>query len=496
MSSAAPFDTVLIANRGEIAVRVMRTCKTLGLRTVAVYSEADRDALHVRTADVAVEIGPAPSADSYLRLDRVLEAARETGAQAIHPGYGFLSENADFARACAAAGIVFIGPPPEAIEKMGDKTAARRLMREAGIPMAPGTTDAIADPHEAARVADGIGYPVLVKAAAGGGGKGMRVVEHSDEFLSSFERASSEAQNAFGDGRVYVEKYLQRPRHIEVQVLLDQHGGAVHLHERECSVQRRHQKVVEEAPSSVLTEGQRSEMGEAALQAAHACGYVGAGTVEFLLDHDGSFYFLEMNTRLQVEHPVTEMITGLDLVAEQIRIARGLPLELNQQSVALEGHAIECRIYAENVPGGFLPDPGPLLRHRAPSGPGIRVDAGVEEGDTVPIHYDPMVSKLVVWGPDRDTAIDRAATALTEYEIVGVHTTLALCKTIVLSEAFRLGDLSTSFIGGEVDASTVVPTDTQTAIAGLAAALSLEEALPKAASELRGMISAWTLARA
>ncbi|HIL56423.1 MAG TPA: ATP-grasp domain-containing protein, partial [Rhodothermales bacterium] len=349
MSAALSFDTVLIANRGEIAVRVMRTCRELGLRTVAVYSDADENALHVRLADEAVRLGPAPSAQSYLRGDLILEAARQTGAGAVHPGYGFLSENADFARACAEAGITFIGPSPRAIELMGDKTAARALMREADVPMAPGTPDAIGDVREANRIAGEIGYPVLVKAAAGGGGKGMRVVERAEDFQAAFEMAQSEARSAFGDDRVYLEKYLVGPRHIEIQILADTQGNVVHLFERECSIQRRHQKVVEEAPSAVLSEELRQSMGAAAVAAARACDYVGAGTVEFLYDADGQFYFLEMNTRLQVEHPVTEWITGLDLVAEQIRIANEQPLAFSQEDLSITGHAIECRVYAEDV---------------------------------------------------------------------------------------------------------------------------------------------------
>src|SRR5690606_12998738 len=367
-----PIRTLLVANRGEIAVRVIRTCRERGIRTVAVYSETDRNALHVRLADEAHAIGPAPSAQSYLVGERILEVAKAAGADAVHPGYGFLSENAAFAEACAEAGVAFVGPPPRAIALMGDKTAARRLMREADVPMAPGATEAVDDAAEAERISGEIGYPVLVKAAAGGGGKGMRVVERPEDFASAFRGARSEAQSAFGDGRVYVEKFFPAPRHIEIQVLADAHGNVVHLFERECSIQRRHQKVVEEAPSAVLTPELRAAMGEAAVQAAKACGYVGAGTVEFLYD-DGDFYFLEMNTRLQVEHPVTEWITGLDLVAEQLRIAEGEPLGYTQADLAIRGHAVECRVYAEDVAAGFLPAPGPLLRHRPPSGFGVRV---------------------------------------------------------------------------------------------------------------------------
>ena len=461
--SPRPIRSVLIANRGEIAVRIIRTCRDRGIRTVAVYSDADRSAMHVRLADQAVRIGPPPSADSYLRIDRVLEAAKTTGADAIHPGYGFLSENAEFARACTDAGIVFIGPSPDAIRLMGDKTSARQLMRDAQVPMAPGTPDAIAEAEEAEQIAGSIGYPVLVKAAAGGGGKGMRVVESANGFAEAFERARSEAVNAFGDGRVYIEKYLQGPRHIEIQVLADSHGHVVHLFERDCSIQRRHQKVIEEAPSAVLTPELREAMGHAAVQAAQACDYVGAGTVEFLLDQDGSFYFLEMNTRLQVEHPVTEWITGLDLVSEQIRIAEGEPLGYTQDDLEIRGHAVECRIYAEDVRAGFLPTPGPLLRHRPPGGPGIRVDAGVEEGDRVPVYYDPMISKLVVWAPTREEAIARTDRALREYSIAGVDTTIPFCRVVMKHPAFVEGAFTTGFIGDHIDLESDLAASSQEA---------------------------------
>ena len=442
-----PIQTLLVANRGEIAVRVMRTCQARGVRSVAVYSDADRHALHVRTADEAHRVGPAASAESYLVQDRIIEAAKASGADAIHPGYGFLSENAGFAERCEQEGITFVGPTPHAIRLMGDKTEARKLMAEAGVPMAPGTTDAIDDLEEAEQIAAGIGYPVLIKAAAGGGGKGMRVVEEEAEFKRAMEAAQREAQNAFGDARVYIEKYLVGPRHIEIQVLADQHGNTVYLFERECSIQRRHQKVVEEAPSAALTPEIRRAMGETAVLAAEACGYVGAGTVEFLLDARGDFYFLEMNTRLQVEHPVTEEITGLDLVAEQLRIAEGEALGYTQADLEINGHAIECRVYAEDVPAGFLPNPGPLHRHRAPSGPGIRVDTGVTEGDEVPVYYDPMISKLTVWAPTREAAIDQMDQALADYEIAGVSTTIPFCRFVMQHDAFRSGAFDTGFVG-------------------------------------------------
>ncbi|WP_412061603.1 acetyl-CoA carboxylase biotin carboxylase subunit [Rubrivirga sp. IMCC45206] len=475
-----PIRKLLVANRGEIAVRVMRTCRDLGVATVAVHSAADADALHVRLADEAVAIGPASSSESYLVGAKVLAAAQATGADAIHPGYGFLSENAEFAAAVVEAGLIWVGPPPAAIHSMGDKTEARKLMAEAGVPMAPGTPDAIADPAEAERVAGGIGYPVLVKAAAGGGGKGMRVVERAADFAGAFERARSEAQSAFGDGRVYIEKYLVGPRHIEIQVLADAHGAVVHLFERECSIQRRHQKVIEEAPSAVLTPETRAAMGEAAVQAARACDYVGAGTVEFLLDADGAFYFLEMNTRLQVEHPVTELITGIDLVAEQLRIAEGEPLGYGQDDLQIWGHAVECRVYAEDVPAGFLPAPGPLLRHRPPSGPGVRVDAGVEEGDEVPVHYDPMVAKLCTWGRTRDEAIRRMDRALGEYDVAGIRTTIPFCRFVMTHPAFTSGHFDTGFVGDHFDPADLAPPADAERLALVAAGLARLDAAPAA----------------
>jgi acetyl-CoA carboxylase, biotin carboxylase subunit len=448
---------ILIANRGEIAVRVIRTCKELGIETVAIYSEADASALHVRMADEAVAVGPAPSNQSYLVQERVLEAARQTGADAIHPGYGFLSENPVFAEACEASGVIFIGPPAGAIRAMGDKTAARQLMTEAGVPMAPGTVDAIEDVSLAASIASEIGFPVLIKAAAGGGGKGMRIVNSEAEVETAVRQAQSEALSAFGDSRVYVEKYLLSPRHIEFQILADGHGHILHLFERECSIQRRHQKVVEEAPSSVLSPELRRQMGEAAIQAARACGYVGAGTIEFLVDQDLNYYFLEMNTRLQVEHPVTELVTGLDLVAEQIRIASGERLGYSQDDLAIRGHAIECRVYAEDVRAGFLPAPGPLLRHVPSAGPGVRCDAGVEEGDQIPIYYDPMISKLAVWGASREQAIRRMDRALAEYDVAGVETTIPFCRFVMQHPAFRGGTFDTGFVDQHFQADHLTP---------------------------------------
>jgi propionyl-CoA carboxylase alpha chain len=448
---------IVIANRGEIAVRVIRTCRELGIATVAVFSDPDRTAPHVLLADEAYRIGTAPSADSYLAGDRILEVATRTGADAVHPGYGFLSENPSFAEACDGAGVVFIGPPPGAIRTMGDKTAARTLMRRAGVPLVPGTEGAVDDADEAAAVASGIGYPVLVKAAAGGGGKGMRIVREPSDLARLIDAARREAESAFGDGRVFIEKYIQEPRHIEIQVLADAHGHCVHLFERECSIQRRHQKVIEEAPSCILQADVRTRMGAAAVEAARACGYVNAGTVEFLVDDRLDFYFMEMNTRLQVEHPVTEWVTGLDLVAEQIRIASGAPIAFGQDDVALHGHAIEARVYAEDPANGFLPDPGRLVRHRIPSGLGVRVDAGVEEGGDVLIHYDPLISKLTAWGRTRDEAIRRLERAIDEYEISGVATTLPFCRFVLGHEAFRSGRFSTHFVEDHFRAGSLDP---------------------------------------
>ena len=445
-SPTGPISTVLIANRGEIAVRVIRTCQERGLDTVAVYSTPDRRAPHVRRADEAYPIGPAPANQSYLVQDTILEVAQQSGADAIHPGYGFLSENAAFAEACAEAGVRFIGPPPEAIRAMGDKTAARALMEDAGVPMAPGTTDAVTDAEAGTRVASEIGYPVLIKAAAGGGGKGMRVVRQEGAFKRSMEMAQSEAESAFGDGRVFIEKYIEEPRHIEFQILADAHGHTVHLFERECSIQRRHQKVIEEAPSSILTPELRAEMGAAAVAAAESCGYQNAGTVEFLVDADRNYYFMEMNTRLQVEHPVTEWVTGVDLVAEQIKVAQGEALSFRQDDLSIRGHSVECRVYAEDPASNFMPDPGPLPRHNPPSGFGVRVDAGVEEGGEVLIHYDPMISKLTTWGLSREEAIARMERALEEYEIAGVTTTIPFCLYAMRHEAFRTGAFSTHFV--------------------------------------------------
>jgi len=438
---------VLVANRGEIAVRVIRTCRELGLATVAVFSDADRAALHVRLADEAVRLGPPPSRESYLAVDRILDAAARTGADAIHPGYGFLSENPAFARACRDAGAVFVGPPPEAMEAMGEKTAARRRMIAAGVPVVPGTADPVADEAEALRTARDIGFPVMLKAAAGGGGKGMRLVESEAAFVSAFAGARREAQAAFGDDRVYLEKYVERPRHIEVQIFADVHGNCIHLGERECSAQRRHQKVVEETPSPLVDEPMRAAMGEMAVRAARAVGYVGAGTVECLADARRNFYFLEMNTRLQVEHPVTEMVTGLDLVRWQLLVARGEKLPLSQEQVVRRGHAIEARVYAEDPARNFMPSPGRIDYLREPGGPGIRNDSGVYAGFTVPMFYDPLVAKLVAWHETREGAIERLRRALAEYNLRGLVTNTGYLARVLDLPEVRSGDYDTSMLG-------------------------------------------------
>ena len=437
---------ILVANRGEIALRIMRTAREMGIKTVAVYSEADRKALHVRFADEAVLIGPPPSAESYLRTDKILAAAKTTGADAIHPGYGFLSENEDFAAACRDAGLIVIGPSPESIATMGDKLTAKSAVAKYGVPLVPGTTTPISDPVEAREIAGRIGYPVLIKASAGGGGKGMRIVERAEDMSEQMERATSEARAAFGDGSVFLEKYVTQPRHIEFQILGDQHGNIVHLFERECSIQRRHQKVVEEAPSSILTPEKRQAMGEAAVNVARSCGYFNAGTVEFILDDQSNFYFLEMNTRLQVEHPVTEQITGLDLVRLQIMVAQGEALPFSQQDLRINGHAIEVRIYAEDPTNNFLPDIGNLRTYIRPNGPGIRVDDGFEQGMDIPFYYDPMIAKLVCHAGDRNAAIARTIRAIDEYSVTGVQTTLGFCRFVMTHHAFVTGQFDTRFV--------------------------------------------------
>ncbi|MDP3312970.1 acetyl/propionyl/methylcrotonyl-CoA carboxylase subunit alpha [Lutibacter sp.] len=437
---------ILIANRGEIAIRVMKTARKMGIKTVAIYSEADRNAPHVRFADEAVYVGEAPSSKSYLVGDRIIAEAKKLNVDGIHPGYGFLSENANFAELCEKNNIIFIGPKSEAIRVMGSKLAAKDAVKNYNIPMVPGVDRAITNPKEASKIAKEIGFPILIKASAGGGGKGMRIVEQEKDIEEQMARAISEATSAFGDGSVFVEKYITSPRHIEIQVLADSHGNVLHFFERECSVQRRHQKVVEEAPSSVLTPEIREKMGQAAILVAKSCDYLGAGTVEFLVDSELNFYFLEMNTRLQVEHPVTELITGVDLVEQQIKIARGEVLTIKQGDLKITGHAVELRVYAEDPLNNFLPSVGTLSTYKIPVGEGIRVDNGFEEGMDIPIYYDPMLSKLITYGKTREAAIQLMIEAIDNYKIVGAMTTLPFGKFVCEHEAFRSGNFDTHFV--------------------------------------------------
>jgi len=437
---------ILIANRGEIAVRVIRACREMGIATVAVYSDADEAAPHVWLADEAVRLGPAEPAQSYLNVGRIIDAARRTGAQAIHPGYGFLAEHPGFASACPEAGIIFIGPPAEVLASLGDKAAARRLAAAAGVPIVPGTNEVAPDDEALHRAARRLGYPVLIKAAAGGGGKGMRMVRQPDDLVRAADSARRESRSAFGDDALIVERLLEPCRHIEVQVLADAHGNVVQLGERECSLQRRHQKVVEESPSVAVDGRLRQAMGEAAVRIAKAAGYVSAGTVEFLMDQDRRFFFLEVNTRLQVEHPVTELVTGIDLVAAQIRIAAGEPLPVRQDKVLLRGHALECRVYAEDPAAGFAPSPGRVLRLVEPQLPGVRVDSGIRAGQDIPVEYDPILAKVVAWAPGRPEAMRKMVRALEEYVVLGVHTNIPFLRAVIAHPAFAAGDLSTDFL--------------------------------------------------
>ncbi len=451
------FQKILIANRGEIALRIQRACRELGIATVAVYSDADRAALHVLEADEAYRLGPSPATESYLRGDLILDIAHRAGAQAIHPGYGFLSENAGFVEACEQSAIKFIGPPSKAMRVLGSKTRARQAADRAAMPRVPGSTKGLASIEEGYAVAGEIGYPVMLKAAAGGGGKGMRAVTRREDLKSAFEGAQSEAERAFGSNEVYLEKLIERPRHIEIQLLADEHGHCVHLGERECSVQRRHQKVIEEAPSAVVGPDLRRRMGEAAVRLAQAAGYTNAGTVEFLLDEAQNFYFLEVNTRLQVEHPVTELVTGLDLVHLQIRVAQGEPLPFTQEEVQLRGHAIECRVYAEDPDNGFFPSPGLITRLLQPGGPGIREDSGIYEGWVVPMDYDPMLSKLISYAPTRELAIARLLRAIDEYVIGGIRTNLGLFRRILNDAGFRSASIDTSYLDRLLSADRTSP---------------------------------------
>jgi len=473
---------ILVANRGEIAMRVMRTCREMGIQTVAVYSEADRNAPHVRYADQAVCLGPPPSNQSYLLGDKIIEVALELGVEGIHPGYGFLSENAEFAQKVTDAGLTFIGPKPYAIEMMGSKLAAKEAAKANDIPLVPGTEEAIEDPEVAKKIALEIGFPILIKASAGGGGKGMRVVENVDELDEQMERAISEALSAFGDGSVFIEKYVTSPRHIEIQVLADTHGNVIHLFERECSIQRRHQKVVEEAPSIVLTPELREAMGACAVRVAKLCDYVGAGTVEFLLENNTNFYFLEMNTRLQVEHPVTELISGVDLVRQQILIARGEELSIKQEDLTINGHSLELRVYAEDPTNNFLPSIGNLQTYQIPKGNGVRVDDGFEEGMDIPIYYDPMIAKLITYGKDRTEAIERMLRAIEEYKIDGCATTLPFGTYVLEHEAFVSGNFDTNFVKTHYDASQLNKFDeTEAQLAAQLAAYLMDNNKPQTA---------------
>ncbi len=438
--------SILVANRGEVALRIMKSAREMGIKVYAIYSEADRISPHVRFADEAICVGPPPSNQSYLQGEKIIKICKEHGIDAIHPGYGFLSENADFARKVEESGIIFIGPSAKSMEIMGSKLGAKNAVKQFNVPLVPGTESAIRDIQEAKKIAEAIGAPVLIKASAGGGGKGMRIVHDLKEFEEQVQLAMNEAKNAFGDDSVFIEKYVSSPKHIEIQVLGDQHGNVVYLFERECSIQRRHQKVVEEAPSIAISEETRKKMGEAAVNVCKACGYYNAGTVEFILDEKGNFYFLEMNTRLQVEHPVTELITGIDLVKEQIKVAMGLPLSFKQEDLFIRGHAIEIRVYAEDPANNFLPDIGKLIVYNRPLGPGIRVDDGYDEGMDVPIYYDPMLAKLIVHAENRNAAIQKMIQAIAQFEIVGVKNTLEFCKFVMKHPAFVDGSFDTHFV--------------------------------------------------
>ncbi|MGB3849817.1 MAG: acetyl-CoA carboxylase biotin carboxylase subunit [Tunicatimonas sp.] len=484
---------LLVANRGEIALRIMRSAREMGLRTVAVYSQADRLAPHTRFADEAVAIGPPPSTESYLKVDRILAAAQATHADAIHPGYGFLSENASFAQRVQEAGITFVGPSPEAIRTMGSKLAAKAAVANFSVPLVPGTDHAVTTVEEAQAAAARIGYPVLIKASAGGGGKGMRIVATEAELPEQMERAVSEAQSAFGDGSVFIEKFIVGPKHIEIQLLGDQHGNHVYLFERECSIQRRYQKVIEEAPSPSITDETRRAMGEAAVQVAKACDYVGAGTVEFVMGQDQQFYFLEMNTRLQVEHPVTELITGLDLVKEQLRIAAGHPLSLQQEDLRIHGHALELRVYAEDPTNDFLPDTGTLTTYRRPQGPGVRVDDGLEEGMEVPVYYDPMIAKLIVHAGNRNEAIQRLLRAIDEYHISGVATTLSFGRFVMQHPEFVSGRFTTKFVEDHFTPEALQPplSEAQKEIAATLAAHLAKQTTKTILPKPRGVSHRW-----
>ena len=475
---------ILIANRGEIALRVMRSAKEMNIKTVAIFSEADRNAPFVRYADEAVCVGPPPSAESYLLGDKIIQICKDLNVDGIHPGYGFLSENSEFVQKATDAGITFIGPSPKSIELMGDKLKAKDTVKAYNIPMVPGTDHAISDIPAAKKIAKEVGFPILIKASAGGGGKGMRVVENEEEFEEQMDRAVSEAISSFGNGEVFIEKYVGSPKHIEIQLIADTHGNVVYLFDRECSIQRRHQKVIEEAPSASVSDELRKQMGEAACDVARSCDYYGAGTVEFLMDENKNFYFLEMNTRLQVEHPVSEMITGIDLVKEQINVARGEKLSFTQDDLSINGHSLEVRVYAENPRNNFLPDIGKLETYRRPQGNGVRVDDGLEEGMDIPIYYDPMIAKLVTHGKDREEAIQRMTKAIDEYEITGVETTLDFCRYTINNEAFKDASFDTNFVKTHFSDTSVLDNHDpeEEKVAAIFAALELEKQIQPATS--------------
>lgn len=484
------FQKILIANRGEIALRIIRACNELGVKTVAVYSDADRTSLHVALADEAYHLGPSAPSESYLVKEKIIEIAKNSKAEAIHPGFGFLAENDSFADMCEKEGIVFIGPSSKSIRLMGDKVTARKIAQEAGVPLVPGSEGAVSD-VEAGVIAKKIGYPIMIKASAGGGGKGMRLVFKEDEFKSSLRMARSEARSSFGDDSVYIEKFVERPRHIEIQVIGDLHGNIVHLCERECSIQRRHQKVIEEAPSSAIDTATRKNMGEVAIKIAEAVSYHGAGTIEFIMDQQGQFYFLEMNTRIQVEHPVTEMITGFDIVKWMIRIASGEKLRLKQKNIAMKGHAVECRVYAEDPEMNFMPSPGTIVYVRVPSGPGIRNDSAIYSGSEITPFYDPMISKLIAWGETREVAINKMISALNEFVVLGVKTNIGFLLRVMANDEFRKGDIDTGFI--ERHPETLKPESLDIEPVLVAAAVAMREASHDMGKTKHGPASNWKL---
>ncbi len=489
------FKKILVANRSEIAVRILRACKEMGIASVTVFSDVDRDALHVRYADEAYNVGPPPARESYLNMERIIEVAKRSGCEAIHPGYGFLAENAEFAARCQEEGIVFVGPPKEAIVSMGSKTVARQTAKKAGAPLIPGTLESLSD-EEIFSQAQEIGYPVMLKAVSGGGGKGMRLVNGQDEMESAIRMARSEAKSAFNDDSLYLEKYIENPRHVEMQILVDKEGRGIYLGERECSIQRRHQKVIEESPSVLMDEDLRKKMGEAALKVARAAGYYSAGTVEFLMDANRNFYFLEVNTRLQVEHPVTEMVTGIDIVKEMIKIAAGAPLVYRQEDIQIRGHSIECRIYAEDPFNNFLPSPGTIIGMRLPDGPGVRVDRGVFEGAVVPMEYDPIIGKLIVWGRDRTEAVERVRRALSEFVVKGIKTTIPFHVEVMDNPLFLAGDFDTTFIDSVFKKmeEEKEPRYLDVALATVAVRAYLQEVTPKATRPVKGFVeSPWKL---